>query len=117
MSKKNSAVSLVEFGHDHWSTFIYAESRAVDHAGRLKPDQLRQDGAAYPTRLRGGKHKRNHNDLDCIADLEAAGLLRNNGTGLAPVVELTPEGWRVAGQLRQWKARGERYADFVPVLS
>lgn len=66
-------VPMERFGKDHWSTFAYVETRAVDHKGRLAHDHMRtharrhpmlmaakrlrhsvggSDGSRYPTRLK-----------------------------------------------------------------
>ncbi len=37
------------FGKDHWSTFGYVETRAVDHRGTLNHDQMRCDRDRHPT--------------------------------------------------------------------
>lgn len=52
-----------------------------------------------------------HDDWDCLDDLDAAGLVEvisfANG-----FVKLTEKGFRVAGELRTWKAKGGMFADF-----
>lgn len=95
------------WGRDHWTTIAYAFTRA----GRVMERQhLRIAGKAipgvpadkeYPTRLQGGVDLYGHDDLDCLRDSEAAGVLRNVGTGMHPCARFTAQGlilgqWLVA---------------------
>ncbi len=88
-------VDPARFGHDHWSTFAYVETRTVDHRGTIDHDQMRcnssrhpvmrsaktgflaasGDGSRYPTQLAGDEELPGHDDYDCLDDLIAAGLL------------------------------------------
>lgn len=88
-------IPLTSFGQDHWSTFTYLKTRAVDHCGRLNPDNLRIDrtrhehmigrrkaafgggpcGSKYPTRIAGNVEVKGHDDWDCLLDIERAGLI------------------------------------------
>ena len=109
-------IPIEKFGQDHWSTFAYVETRAVDDGGKLNPRKMRGDGFKYPTRLKNEENPpEGHNDWDCLFDLESAGLLVSGGS-IYPMVHLTPLGWKVASQLRQWKAAGNNFATFVPDL-
>jgi len=118
-------VSIEKFGKDHWSTFAYAECRIVDNKGVPKKEHMRCDidrhpGHAhrgsgqqkYPTMLKGGVKLHDHDDWDCIDDLEAAGFIETLGTGINPVWKLTKKGKEVAGLLRGWKADGGMFAKF-----
>lgn len=40
------------FGKDHWSTFAYVETRAVDHKGLLDHDRMRCHAGRHPVLLR-----------------------------------------------------------------
>lgn len=91
-----------EWGRDHMSTLVYVETRAVDHSGQLMVAHLR-DGVKYPTRLKDSELI-GHTDWHCLDDLEEAGLLINNGTGINRVYSLTDEGWKVAGLERRRRA-------------
>lgn len=123
-------INVSEFGKDHWSTLTYLETRCVDHKGRIdirnmRCNSERHPGQAhipierengkfkYPTALRDGKFEPEHDDWDCIDDLEAAGFLKTFGTGIHPEVGLTDEGWAVAGRLRRHRGAGGQFADFV----
>lgn len=113
------------WGRDHWSTFAYVETRIVDHKGVPDRRHMRCDPALHPqfahegsrmgtpspTRLREGE-RQGHDDWSCLDDAEAAGLLRNAGTGLNRVYVLTDEGRRVADLLREHKRTGGRFATF-----
>ena len=55
-----------------------------------------------------------HDDLDCLDDLEEAGLIDNLGSGLHPMKQLTKYGKEIAAQLRAHKSNGEHYFTFKP---
>ena len=118
-------IPITEFGKDHWSAFAYVETRIVDHGGVVAKQHLRcirkrhphrahegGDASAYPTRLRGGRTQPDHDDWDCLDDLEEAGLLENAGTGMNPVFRLTNLGREVAGKLRGHKGQGGQFSEF-----
>jgi hypothetical protein len=114
------------FGKDHWSTFGYIECRVVDNGGLINNQHMRCDpkrhpGLAHipwrngdiPTRLQGGVKLPKHDDWDCFYDLEAAGLLKDESTGIRPRVILTKLGHSVAARLREHKASGGSFASFT----
>ena len=120
------------WGKDHWSTFAYIEVRCVDHKGQPDRQHMRCDvdlhpGLAphrrgfsdhtpkkYPTRLKGGVEVQDHDDWSCIDDMEEAGLLKWEGSGIYPIFVLTDKGKVVAGRLRAHKANGGNFAGFNP---
>jgi len=118
-------IPIEEFGKDHWSTFAFLEARCVDDKGVIAIEKMRCDtdrhpglahmgsGRKYPTILRGGKELPDHDDWDCVDDLEAAGLVEQTGTGLNPRVKLTELGWAVSVRLRAHKAADKRFSEFV----
>lgn len=111
-------VTIEQFGRDHWSTLAYFETLVVDNGGRIDKRRMRCDGARHPqfghlplgivgrcpTRLKGGVELDDHDDWDCMDDLEAAGLIETSGTGMFPVVQLTPRGHEIANALRRHRA-------------
>ncbi len=140
------------FGKDHWSTFGYIETRCVDHGGTINKPHMRTDWKRHPmltgpasmsvdgsrsaTRLFGGAEIKDHDDWDCVLDLEAAGLVtidrrtvpdealmtepgkRGQMSGLVgrtfnPKVQMTALGAEVAGKLRAHKAGGGSFGNFV----
>jgi len=124
-------VPIEKFGKDHWSVFAYIETCCVDRTAidqrRLRCDNDRhpefahlRDGEKYPTRLKGYfDHKEdpdyivhNHDDWDCLHDLEEAGLLSSIGTAMKPQYLLTVKGTIVAGRLRAHKAHRGHFANF-----
>ena len=124
-------VPVEQFGKDHWSTFAYAECRAVDHDGWIERRHMRGHMAGwerYPTLVRNADgtvgQVPNHNDYHCLADLEAAGLLtfergtrrddRGEIVALTHRVALTPLGQVIAGKLRAHKANGGYFHGFDP---
>ena len=65
-----------KWGKDHKSTLLYAETRAVDHRGKLASDDPRMRvSREYPTRLADGMEIIGHDDYMCLDDAQAAGFL------------------------------------------
>ena len=128
-------VSIEKWGKDHWSTFAYAETLAVDSGkdGLIIPDRPRMrtnekthphltgdllgcaSGSKYPTRLKEGEVK-GHDDWDCLDDAVREGLLTDEGTGLNRAFLLTKKGKEVANQLRNHKSDGGQFREFNPKL-
>lgn len=124
------AIPIERWGKDHWSTFAYAETRAVDHQGYLDLRHLRLD-LDYPSLVRPASGSLvwdervdlfNHTVIDCLNDAVAAGLLLSCSRTMRPrkrhpeftyQVEFSPRGLAVAGALRAHKADGGDYASFV----
>ena len=89
-------------------------SALVAGGSRWKPE--------YGTRLKGfwkgegetdpARQLLEHDDIDCMEDLEEAGLIKDYGSGLNPLIRLTKEGSRVAGLLREHKSNGGNFAEF-----
>lgn len=113
-------IPSARWGKDHWSTFMYLETRAVDHRGsidlrhmRTAPGGLRRQPVPgdYPTKLNDGELY-GHDDWDCAEDLEHEGLVENVGTGLNPLYRLTDRGWIVANLIRRHRAEGLPVAEF-----
>lgn len=120
-------VPMELWGKDHWSTFAYLETVCVDYKGaidkrRMRCSTRRHPGWAlsssildteYPTRLRGKVELSDHDDYDCIEDMEAAGLLKWIGTSTHPgIVTLTNKGKQLAGRLRAHKMNGGMFGNF-----
>lgn len=127
------------FGKDHWSLLAYVGYRAANHEGNLSNSHLRSKHPAiktnplifyhwkpeYGTRLfgywntDGTTNPRlrllDHDDHDCLEDLEAAGFITEVGTIVNPSAKLTDEGARVCGLLAKHKSDGHQYATFVLV--
>lgn len=124
-------VTIERFGKDHWSTFGYLASCVVGNEGHINRDKMRTDhdlhpglagayckafgtkSCKYPTRLRGGELQ-DHDDWSCFEDLQEAGLVNWEGTGINPTVSLTPQGWEMARKLSEFKAAGGNFGDFQP---
>ena len=101
-----NGIPVEAWGKDHLSTLVYAESRAVDHRGRLDDKHMRVS-REYPTRLHNGVTVVGHTDYDCLADAQKAGFLTYEEDG---VVELTESGWLFVGKLRRNMAEHRRYS-------
>jgi len=85
------------WGKDHWTTLAYA----FRNAGKpLDHQHLRTAHPRYPTRLRDGAILSDHDDYDCLDDLEAAGVLVTSGTRVNPYALFSDEGLKLA----QWIA-------------
>lgn len=117
------------FGHDHWCTFGYLAIVALGdglparekmrcdverHPALASAHHVALRGAPSSSRLAGERKLPDHDDWDCMFDLEDAGLLENIGTGANPVVRMTDEGLRVAGLLSDHKRAGGTFATFAP---
>jgi hypothetical protein len=119
---------IEQFGKDHWSTFAYAECCCVDNRGRLDNRRLRINetkrgirsngcgwNSEYGTRQKeGGIPDPNHDDIDCLDDLERYGLIEQIGTMITPLVKITDKGYEIAAQLRKHKSNGGNFATFEP---
>lgn len=126
------AVTIDMFGKDHWSTFAYVASVALDNGGIPVRERMRCDcdrhpfhahtipglsRSTYPTRLKGDAVLQDHDDWDCVDDLTAAGLVENRGTTVNPAYRLTEAGLEVWKQLFAHKQNGENFATFSPVAN
>lgn len=119
-------IHIVNWGKDHWSTFAYAETLAVDHEGIIIPEAQRMrtnhkthpffrnpmDGSEYPTVLRNGNILRGHDDWDCLDDAVKNGLLIDVGSGLNRSFKLTKRGRAVSNLLREYKSNSGKLKDF-----
>lgn len=113
-------VTIDNFGRDHWSTLLYVEHLCVDSSGYLSKNdshmrskhRSRWDNK-YSSILKDGTKADNHDDYDCIADLEAIGICAYYGEKIT----LTDLGWRIAGQLRRNRAEGKPDQQFTPDLN
>jgi len=136
---KPEPVPIAFWGKDHFSALAYVETRCVDFKGTVNNQHMRADPKLHPglcdarnyaegyegdapptrrgskvpaTRLKGGIAKENHDDWSCLEDMEAAGLLTWEGTGLYPIFVMTTLGKAVAAALRAHKMDGGNFADF-----
>jgi hypothetical protein len=96
-----SGIPIESWGRDHHSALLYAETRAVDHGGRLDQRHMRT-ARDYPTRLNNGVLVIGHTDYDCLADAQHAGLLTWDEN--EEVVRFTEAGWAYVGKLRRERA-------------
>lgn len=56
-----------------------------------------------------------HDDIDCLEDLEEAGVIKNIGSALNPLIRFTQFGHAVANKLREHKRDGGNFAEFAKV--
>jgi hypothetical protein len=139
-TEKPEFVPVAQWGRDHYSTFAYICNCVVNHGGVLSRDRMRcnvdihpgltgryhalfanESRPHYPTRLKDGTLD-DHDDWSCAEDLEAAGLLVWEGTGVNPVFALTEAGWAVWYRLErhisehptQWSATFDAATCIVP---
>jgi len=129
-------ICLNQFGKDHWSLLIYVEYRAINHKGALDMKHLRIKNPAilngmipqqwkpeWGTRLYGYWNKDgsanqqlklpDHDNYDCLDDLENADLVKSFGTGINPAFLLTKKGAEICSLLVLHKQEGNHYASFV----
>lgn len=132
-------IPMNKWGKDHWSTFAYLETLAVDGGkdGWAIPERARMrtnekthpaighmknremtgypmptGGSEYPTRLKDGEVK-GHDDWDCIDDMVREKLLKDVGTGLSRAFTFTKLGIKAAAGLRKHKMEGKNFREFV----
>ena len=135
-------VPMADFGKDHWSLLGYVQTRCADSfhpqgVGELDKKHLRCNAARHPihatfimshrerawkpeygTRLHGdgrdgSRQLPDHDDWDCLDDLEAAGLLEVISTANG-FVKLTDAGLDMAAALVKHKASGGWFSNFTP---
>ena len=134
-------VAPARWGHDHWSTLLYLETRAVDHKGVVGNANMRtnarlhralcwstplggvNDGSRYPTRLKGGEELAPHDDWSILEDFAHFGLLSawqrespvaraRSPFGFVTIkVKLHAAGAALAAQARAFKAEADRSWD------
>lgn len=119
-------IPIENWGKDHWSTFAYVETLAVEHKGIAIPEPCMMrtnngkhgymgnpiDGNKYPTILKNNDVVLGHDDWDCLDDMLKNELLVDIGTDLYRSFKLTEKGRRVANLLREHKAGGGTFNNF-----
>lgn len=123
-------IEIEQFGKDHWSLLAYVEARYMDNRGILDHRNMRCNIEKHPlfatpvqahfrwrpeygTKLKDGTRLEDHDDWDCLEDLERAGLVEIISM-INGFVRLTPRGKEIACQLRLYKLNGGNYAEFSP---
>lgn len=103
-------------GRDHASCLLYLQTIEANHGGDVKghrngehmrcKHRTHREGAFPQTwdpgagsRLWDGSVLIEHDDYDCLADLESIGLLVDSGTGMYPRVALTEVGHQACAAL------------------
>ena len=125
-------ITIEQFDKDHWSLLLYIETRIHNYQGildiyhmRIKNPTIRSGWKSeYGTRLFGYWSEDNttnsllrlpnHDDYDCLDDLEAEGLIKNIGTGIRPVCLITVKGAKILSQLLLHKQNSGQCSGFVP---
>jgi len=130
MENTMSVIPIENWGKDHWSTFAYAETLAVDNAGMIVPDPTKMrtnrkihpfmrnpnDGSMYPTILKNDNVVYGHDDWDCLDDAVKNGLLMDIGTEINRAFSLTEKGRTIANLLRDHKTKGGTFKNFSDIL-
>lgn len=124
-------VLLENWGRDHWSTLLYLDHVVQNVDGvpdrrKMRCDPDLHPGLAhahstlfpkrYPTKLKAGKVLHGHDDWDCVEDLEAAGLLEWQGTGINPVIVMTTVGHKVVAEAREHRVEHKSCDNFTPSI-
>lgn len=131
--KEEGYVPVSKWGKDHWSLLGYVGCRVSDNEGfmdgrhlRCKPDRIgiqRAYGQGWSpksgTRLYGyfdnpndkTLHLTDHDDIDCLQDMEAEGLVLL-GTTVSMFVQLTAKGREFEEALRRFKQDKGNFAQF-----
>lgn len=126
-------IPVEKWGRDHWSLLAYVESVCVDRQTldhrrmrcnqnthpllyRMPPGLYPKGPFKYGTRLRGyfednAKQLADHDDWDCLDDLEAEGLVEIISM-INGIVTMTDKGLKLSHTLREHKAKGGNFAGF-----
>lgn len=129
---KETATPIEKWGKDHWSLLAYintlTKGRMDNNRVRTNPKahplmvggmvariidkDFKSKPYAYPTRLKDGETIPEHDDWDCLDDLDAHGFV--NIISLANCVALvTPKGAKAAQALQAHGLLGGKYSTFV----
>lgn len=118
--------SVDQFGKDHWALLVYIETRAVNQQ-LLETERLRCSTKNrhlggniprpgwmphYGSCLRDGSVIQDHDDWDCLEDLEQNGFLII-GSQISGIVTLTDLGITTAHRIRRHKIEGGSFGTFV----
>lgn len=122
-------IPMAKWGKDHWSMLGYIETLCVDSTrggvGEIDFRLVRRKGgpdwkSSYGTRLWGFFQSRdpklllrNHDDMDCLYDIESAGFVEVLSVANG-FVKMTAAGSAMASLLREHKASGGMFATFRP---
>lgn len=120
--KKQGYVPMEKWGKDHWSQLGYVSTCVVDgqdlNRERMSNKRGRHWKPEYGTRLKGYKPDgdqtlllTDHDDWDCMHDLEAEGLLVRP-SGISTTVGVTPKGHDFIAALNRYKTEGGNFAGF-----
>ena len=130
------AVPVADFGLDHWMVFAYLFECNTYGGGVIDIDRMRCDSRRhprvegnrcrvlrliqgadrFPTRLRGGLLRRNHDDWDCLWDLVEAGLVVPEFMAMDPLPSsgaFTARGRAVMNALSGHLATGRTIDTFI----
>ena len=83
-------IEITQWGKDHWSTFAYLETLAVDKQPinfmKMRCNTSRHplmdhghDARKYPTKLAGNEVQDDHDDWDCLHDMRQLNLIEVKG--------------------------------------
>ena len=134
-------VPMRDWGKDHWSTFAYLVTRAVDGKGMIDNRRMRcsarlhrhfahtgtaalgMEGSKSPTFLAGGALMEGHDDWSCLEDMVHAGLIKAEYREKYPDrtfgnmearIELTELGLAYSALITQHKVTGNSFGNFRP---
>jgi hypothetical protein len=113
-----------QLGKDHFSLLLYVESRCVDYNGKLDFDRLRINPETHPqfcgnpymkrswkenygTLLSSGERLPNHDDIDCLEDIDRLGFIEIYSFSNLFVI-MTKLGNNAVSKLREFKTEGIR---------
>ena len=132
----DQGIKMEEWGKDHWGTFMYIEklcTEGTEGIGVFNKDSMRCDqschpkligpvnningvydgGKTLPTRLKN-RNISDHDDWDCVNDMESYGLVKIMGFESNPACILTKTGAILSHELRRYMVNGGSYEDFMP---
>lgn len=109
-------IQIDNFGKDHWSMLAYAECMAVDCKGQIDCRRIRMKNnkywkPEYTTRLKNNAITENHDDVDCLNDLEYNGLIEVISYANL-IIKMTEKGNKISANLRNFKSSGGKFVNF-----
>jgi hypothetical protein len=121
-------IPVEKFGKDHWSLLAYIETCCADNGGVIDLRRVRVNPNTHPLCAVGQHSPRNwlptystilndstllygHDDIDCLDDLEKAGMIYIKSL-VNGFVFLSPLGIKISARLRKHKIEGKQYRDF-----
>jgi hypothetical protein len=109
-------------GRDHAKMLIYLQTVVANYGGLPMNHNDGQHmsnkfgphwSGKYSSRKWDGTKFENHDDIDCIDDLEELGIIESHGTRMNPFVEFTELAHKICGEFLDERQGKHHDKDFV----